>query len=232
MSVYVFDFMKRKELTVDWLFYHSVFILIGLFIDMVNGTVCFCLIAGAFVFLIFLIKNWSGFTEKKYWGGMPNMVTLFRLMLLFTAPFIMNDRFNIAILGTAFVMLDGVDGFLARRLDQITHFGGMLDMEADAFFCLMFSLLIGLEHPEMRWVLAAGGMRYFYKIITTVWNRKVFAEEKQKYARFFAGCYFVSLVLFFYVDFSFGKYIVAIGNGLVLFSFLISFLHFFKKRSA
>lgn len=224
--------MKRKGFTVDWLFYHSVFILIGLFIDVVNGIVCFCPIAGALVFLIFLIKNWSGFTEKKYWGGMPNVVTLFRLMLLFTAPFIMNDRFNIAVLGTAFVMLDGLDGFLARRLDQITHFGGMLDMEADAFFCLMFSLLIGLEHPEMRWVLVAGGMRYFYKIITTVWDRKVFAEEKQKYARFFAGCYFVSLVLFFYVDFSFGKYIAAIGNGFVLFSFLISFLHFFKKGSA
>lgn len=223
--------MKRKGFTVDWLFYHSVFILIGLLIDIINGIVFFCPFAGAFVFLIFLIKNWSGFTEKKYWGGVPNVVTLFRLVLLFAAPFIMNDRLNIAVLGTAFVMLDGVDGFLARRLDQITDFGGVLDMEADAFFCLMFSLLIGLEHPEMQWVLVAGCMRYFYKIITTVWNREAFAEEKQKYARIFAGCYFVSLVLFFYVDFSFGEYIIAIGNGLVLFSFLISFLHFFKKES-
>ncbi|MDR7209366.1 CDP-alcohol phosphatidyltransferase family protein [Flavobacterium piscis] len=223
--------MKRKELTADWLFYHSILILIGLLVDIINGTVCFCPIAGFFVFLFFLFKNWPGFTEKKRWGGVPNVVTLFRLMLLFVVPFSMNDRLNLAVLGTAFIVLDGVDGFLARRLDQITDFGGQLDMETDAFFCLMFSLLIGFEYTEMKWVLVAGCMRYFYKIVTTIWNRNAFAETKQEYARFFAGCYFVSLVLFFYVDFSFGKYIVAIGNGLVLFSFLISFLHFFKKRS-
>lgn len=224
--------MKKKEFTVDWLFYHSVLILIGLSTDLVNGTVFFFPLAGVLVFLVFLIKNWPGFTEKKSWGGVPNVVTLLRLLLLFAGSFIMHNRFNIAVLGTVFVMLDGVDGFLARRLDQITDFGGQLDMEADAFFCLMFSLLIGFEHTEMQWVLIAGSMRYIYKIVTTIWNKRIFAESKQRYARFFAGCYFVSLVLFFYVDFSFGKYIVAIGNGLVLFSFLVSFVHFFKTKSA
>ncbi|MFB9076189.1 CDP-alcohol phosphatidyltransferase family protein [Flavobacterium procerum] len=214
---------------IDWLFYHSVLILIGLLIDVFNGSVLFSLIFGALVFLFFLVKNWDGFTEKKTWGGLPNAVTLFRLMLLFTLPFISDNRFSIAILGTLFVALDGVDGFLARKLDQITHFGGLLDMETDAFFCLMFSWLIALEHVEMQWVLVAGSMRYFYKIVTTLYTRKVFVETKQKYARFFAGCYFVSLILFFYVHFSIGKYIVAIGNVLVLFSFLISFFHFFKK---
>jgi phosphatidylglycerophosphate synthase len=226
------DYMKRKEWTVDWLFYHSIIIMIGLMVDAARGTLFFCPIAGVLVFLIFLIRNWSGFTEKKPWGGVPNVVTLLRLILLFIAPFIIHNRFNVAVLGTVFVALDGVDGFLARRLDQITHFGGLLDMEADAFFCLMFSLLIGFESLEMQWVLLAGSMRYLYKIVTTVWNKNTFAETKQKYARFFAGCYFVSLVMFFYMDFSLGKYIIAIGNGLVLFSFAISFIDFFKIRSS
>ena len=145
-------------------------------------------------------------------------------------PFIMHNRFNVAVLGTVFVALEGVDGFLARKLDQITHFGEQLDMEADAFFCLIFSLLIVFESPEMQWVLLAGSMRFLYKIVTTIWKKEAFADTKQKYARFFAGCYFVSLVLFFYVDFSLGKYIIAIGNGLVLFSFAISFGDFFKIR--
>jgi phosphatidylglycerophosphate synthase len=222
--------MKRKVQTLDWLFYHSIIIMIGLIADVAGGTMFFCLIAGVLVFLIFVIKNWSGFTEKKPWGGIPNMVTLFRLVLLFMTPFIMHNRFNVAVLGTVFVALDGVDGFLARKLDQITYFGGQLDMEADAFFCLIFSMLIGFESREMQWVLLAGSMRYLYKIITTVWNKEAFTETKQKYARFFAGCYFVSLVLFFYVDSSLGKYIVAIGNVLVLFSFAISFVDFFKIK--
>lgn len=220
---------NKKTIPLDWLFYHSLLLLFGLVIDSINGTLLFLPITGFIVFTFYIFQNWNSFTEKKAWGGIPNLTTTFRLVLLFLVPFL-NNNLMLAILATTVVCLDFFDGFLARTLNQITTFGGQLDMETDAFFCLLFSVVISIKYPELQWILIAGSMRYLYKIITTIYSKNTFIEAKKSYARYFAGCYFVSFILFFYTDYSIGKYIISIGNLLVLFSFSISFYDYLKFK--
>ncbi|MEL6823031.1 MAG: CDP-alcohol phosphatidyltransferase family protein, partial [Calditrichota bacterium] len=66
----------------------------------------------------------------------------------------------IALMFLAAILLDAVDGYLARRLNQQTAFGGMLDTEADGYAMLAGTLLAcwqGLLSVEFM----AAGLAYY-----------------------------------------------------------------------
>jgi phosphatidylglycerophosphate synthase len=215
----------------DWMFFQSVILLIGTAMDFMTSKLFFCPLFGLFLFLGMLYKHWKDFTEINVWGGWPNLITLSRLTLLFAVPFL-DHAFDLGVLCLTVVCLDGLDGFAARKLNQATDFGGILDMETDAFFCLLFSLTIALQNPDLQWVLLGGLLRYWYKITTTLITKNGYTERKKKYARFVAGCYFISFILYFFTIDSIGKYCLSIGTTLVILSFTASFYEFLKYKEA
>lgn len=100
--------------------------------------------------------------------GLPNWITLTRniivsiiisLMLSDTAY---EKQILIFVLAMMFLILDGVDGYLARKLDLCSDFGARFDMESDAFFILVLSVSIVLLFNMPAWVLLIGLMRYVY----------------------------------------------------------------------
>lgn len=62
----------------------------------------------------------------------------------------------------AFAVLDGVDGWLARRRGESSRFGASFDMETDAAFILVLCLLVWEQHGAGAWVLLSGLMRYAF----------------------------------------------------------------------
>lgn len=60
------------------------------------------------------------------------------------------------------LVLDGVDGWLARRTGTASAFGARFDMETDAFFILVLSGLVWQLDKAGPWVLAIGAMRYAF----------------------------------------------------------------------
>jgi phosphatidylglycerophosphate synthase len=98
--------------------------------------------------------------------GAANTVTLLRVALIAgVAAFVgetPGDR--IAWLAAAVIavvtVLDGVDGWLARRSHQQSAFGARFDMETDAAIILILSILVWLHGKAGVWVLACGLMRY------------------------------------------------------------------------
>jgi phosphatidylglycerophosphate synthase len=66
-----------------------------------------------------------------------------------------------AIAGTA-LMLDGADGWAARRQGLASAFGARFDMEVDAFAILVLAVTVVKAQAAPYWVLAIGGMRYLY----------------------------------------------------------------------
>lgn len=58
--------------------------------------------------------------------------------------------------------LDGVDGWLARRTRMRSAFGARFDMETDAFFMLVLSVLVWRHHKAGLWVIGIGLMRYAF----------------------------------------------------------------------
>ncbi len=97
-------------------------------------------------------------------GGYANWVTLARWALLLYAAYSHHQwpDYIVFLLFLTVIISDGIDGYLARRYQQSTAVGGLLDVETDA---LMSALLAGIHYQEGLvggWMLLAGGMRYGY----------------------------------------------------------------------
>lgn len=60
------------------------------------------------------------------------------------------------------LVLDFVDGRVARRTGTASAYGGRLDGEADAFLILVLSVFVAREHGA--WVLGLGLVRYVYAV--------------------------------------------------------------------
>lgn len=65
------------------------------------------------------------------------------------------------------LLLDRVDGIVARRTGTVTPAGASLDMEVDAVVLLVISVAVASDVG--RWVLLIGAMRYLYVI--AAWAR-------------------------------------------------------------
>ncbi|MBP6556838.1 MAG: CDP-alcohol phosphatidyltransferase family protein [Flavobacterium sp.] len=213
----------------DWMFFQSVILLTGAVVDFWFAKLFFCPLFGLLVFIGLLLTNRKNYTIHHKWGGLPNTITLFRLLLLFAVPFI-ESAFSLGILCLIVVSLDGLDGFAARKLNQATEFGAVLDMETDAFFCLLFSLTIAIQNPDLYWIIIGGLLRYLYKIITTLISKNGYTESKKNYARYIAGGYFLSFILYFFIPDTIGKTCITIGTLMIVFSFAVSFYEFLTHK--
>jgi phosphatidylglycerophosphate synthase len=64
--------------------------------------------------------------------------------------------------GTAAAILDGVDGWLARRTNTASRFGARFDMETDALLILTLAALTWQFGKAGIWVLLSGALRYVF----------------------------------------------------------------------
>ncbi len=78
-------------------------------------------------------------------------------------------RAIVVALGLAGLLLDGVDGWLARRSFLASRFGARFDMEVDALSVLVFTLLLLRAGQAGAWVLAIGLARYIFVGVGWLW---------------------------------------------------------------
>jgi phosphatidylglycerophosphate synthase len=74
------------------------------------------------------------------------------------------------VLALGATMLDGVDGWLARRSALTSAFGARFDMEVDSLLILVLAVLVWQHHKAGAWVLAAGLLRYAFVAAGWVWS--------------------------------------------------------------
>ena len=111
-------------------------------------------------FIFFMRGEW---TPSGHFGR-GNAVTALRLggclLLALVAENI--EPWLVALVGGTILAADGLDGFLARRDNHASLFGARFDMETDAFFILVLSMLAIVLDRLGIWVIAAGLLRYVY----------------------------------------------------------------------
>jgi phosphatidylglycerophosphate synthase len=66
----------------------------------------------------------------------------------------------LALGGTAILISDALDGWMARRHDRTTRLGGLFDEEVDAFFLLALCVVAFLSARTGGWVLIPGLLHY------------------------------------------------------------------------
>jgi phosphatidylglycerophosphate synthase len=80
--------------------------------------------------------------------------------------------FETTVLACIAILLDGVDGRVARRSATVSSFGARFDMEVDAFLILVLSVQVGKGMGW--WVLSIGLMRY--SLLVATWALPWLAE--------------------------------------------------------
>ena len=99
--------------------------------------------------------------------GPADRVTLARAVLACGVAALTADSFGgkapvatLVALSTVALVLDGVDGQIARRTGTASAFGARFDMEVDAFLIMVLSVYVA--HTTGWWVLAIGAARYVF----------------------------------------------------------------------
>lgn len=120
----------------------------------------------------FAVGTWAALTRavRGSWlrsFGPANRVTLARATLVGGVTALVADSFGhrapvAALVGLAVLalLLDAVDGQVARRTGTATALGARFDMEVDAFLILVLCVYVAV--PLGPWVLAIGAMRYLF----------------------------------------------------------------------
>lgn len=175
--------MKRPTIeTIALVFAGAAFL--GLLVWMIHGL---GMPSGSFLVGVYGIYVPSSILVIRYVGtfhsydhfGLPNGVTLARLVLTSMFGGIALDLVErpmadplawiaLAIAALA-LMLDGLDGFLARTRNLESPFGARFDMEVDALLILLLALVAWLQAKAGPWVLLIGAVRYAFVVAGWLW---------------------------------------------------------------
>lgn len=107
--------------------------------------------------------------------GVANQVTLLRAVLValmcgFVAVPVAGVWLPVLTLTAAVAaLLDAADGWLARKRRLASEYGARFDMETDALFVLLLSLLVWQQHKAGAWVLTCGLLRYGFVVVGWLW---------------------------------------------------------------
>lgn len=113
--------------------------------------------------------------------GPANLVTSTRAALVAMVAGLMLEPRTDAVAWAAVVvasiaaMLDGWDGWLARRTGIASPFGARFDMEIDALLILLLGGLVWRYDKAGAWVLLSGALRYIF--VVAGWTVRWFERE-------------------------------------------------------
>jgi phosphatidylglycerophosphate synthase len=128
--------------------------------------------AGWLTGLAFAVGTWAVLTRalRRSWlqsFGAANRVTLARATLVGCVTALVADSFEspppvtvLVALTTVALILDAVDGKVARRTGTSSALGARFDMEVDAFLILVLSIHVATSMGP--WVLLIGALRYAF----------------------------------------------------------------------
>ncbi|MFJ8184816.1 CDP-alcohol phosphatidyltransferase family protein [Streptomyces sp. NPDC096105] len=135
--------------------------------------------AGWVTGLVFAIATWAVLSRALHRAGSrtfgpANRVTLGRATLVGGVTALVADSFQdtppvslLVGLTAVALVLDGVDGKVARRTGTSTPLGARFDMEVDAFLILVLSVYVSMATGP--WVLLIGAMRYVFVAAARIW---------------------------------------------------------------
>lgn len=112
--------------------------------------------------------------------GLANGITVIRLFLsmgLWTLGTSVSPAWVVP--GAILVLvLDGLDGRVARERGEVSSLGELFDMEVDAFFVLILSLLLAELDRLGSWIATAGLLRYAF-VLWTWWVQPMGGRERR-----------------------------------------------------
>ena len=142
----------------QWSQKHAFILLLGAGSALIEGTGLLMIIMTTASFLGLLHIMRSG--KKKKGLGYANTLSYLRAagsLALIASPHLESHILIGGVL--VLLLLDGLDGWIARRFGESSPEGALLDQEADALLMLCLCLLLSKHDPLGAWIMAPGLFR-------------------------------------------------------------------------
>lgn len=131
---------------------------------------------------------WLRAREAASGLGAANQITLLRAALVVLVAAMLGEpparalAWAVVVLASVAAVLDGVDGWVARRSNTATPGGARLDMETDAVMILVLALLAWQWGKAGAWVLLAGLARYGFvaAALALAWLRRPLPPSRRR----------------------------------------------------
>ena len=158
--------------------------------------------------------------------GVANTITLVRLLAVAGLEIVSGalPPFPFVALVVALLLLDAVDGRVARARGEASELGAAFDMETDALSIMMLSLLLWQQRLVPAWVLAAGLWRYGYAAIVAL-VPSLGEAPRSSFARVVFVVLVLSLTLAFWPLGAAAPWLAGLGTALVSISFVRSLVY-------
>ena len=107
--------------------------------------------------------------------GPANQITLLRAILVAGLAILVGQpatpvmAWRVVLIAIVAALLDGVDGWVARRTGTSSAFGTRFDMETDAALILVLAILAWHYGKAGAWVLLSGLLRYVFVAAGWLW---------------------------------------------------------------
>lgn len=213
-----------------WNSVHAVILMACSVTVFVFGTPVFVALAGAASFAVFfrLSGVFSRFRERN---GYAHGITLIRLVMTLLIGFLYFLLSNgvIAAAAAVIVLLDALDGYLAKKYHSESPEGSYFDMETDALYVCVLCSVIYIRGFIGPWVLLAGFARYIYVVILLLAGYGNREEPSALFSRLVAGFLFCSVITPFVLERSAYLPVVSSAALLLLISFSFSFVRHFRE---
>ena len=122
------------------------------------------------IYLITIASFMVILNKQIFYLNIPNLITNFRLVInIFILVMVLNinnyDKNLVLFLSLMSISLDGIDGYLSRRLRQTTEFGYVFDQEVDNFLILILCFSIVYNHDYNLYILLIPFYRYIFLLL-------------------------------------------------------------------
>lgn len=122
----------------------------------------------------------------------PNLICYFRIFLAFYAFYQFSqdaDQVKFLIFTTLVIILDGLDGIVARKFNQCTEFGAKLDIIADRIIELAYWFFFGFIALIPYWVFGFYLIRGIAVDYVSMRNSKPLGNSWLRSSQFMRGLY-------------------------------------------
>ncbi|GAB4379431.1 MAG: hypothetical protein Kow0042_28810 [Calditrichia bacterium] len=216
----LFGRIAISEKLIQWVNFHSATILVATILSLILSSLIPLVVVGIINFLLLIaISNGHWTVSSKF--GRANTLTALRLVAIISLAFYGASLSNPAIawIGLIILILDGVDGWLAKRFQETSPFGAYFDKETDAFFMLTLCLLAVTKNLIWDWVIFLGLFRYLFSLFLLVYQTDIKTERRSLLGRSIYVVVMISLLLTFLPYPNIHRPLIIFSSFLLLYSF-------------
>ena len=175
--------------------------------------------------------------------NLANYVTYLRLVIMITLLVLILFRsdvdnmyysLHITLFSFLVFIMDWLDGYVARKLKQITDFGFLFDQEVDNIFLFVLVLSITLNYSELYFLWLIPLLRYIFLLMkyVFVWMRSDLYDSMRRKSICAVTTFLLIVCNLEFLSFFLIELLSIISISIIVFSFMKDILWLYRRNNA